>query len=68
MTTYTSQQLQALKNAYSRGVLEVWEGETRVKFNTMSEMRAAIADIEAEISRGGPKPTGSRRITINKGY
>lgn len=68
MTTYTSQQLQDLKNAYSRGILEVWEGETRVKFNTMSEMRAAIAHMEAEINRGGPKPSGSRRITISKGY
>jgi hypothetical protein len=68
MTTYTSQQLQDLKSAYARGILEVWEGETRVKFNTLSEMRQAIADIEAEIRRGGPKPSGSRRITINKGY
>lgn len=68
MTTYTSQQLQILKNAYARGVLEVWEGDTRVKYNTMSEMRAAIEHMESEINRGGPKPSGSRRITINKGY
>lgn len=67
MASFTIEQLQRLKNAYALGVLEVREGDSWTKFNTMSEMRSAIEKMESEIAYGAP-PRGSRLVSISKGY
>lgn len=66
MAKYTADQLQRLKDAYARGVLEIREGDTWLKYNSMSEMRQAINDMEAEIN--DTRPRGSYRVTVSKGY
>lgn len=66
MAKFTSDQLQRLKDSYARGVLELREGDTWIKYNSMSEMRAAIKEMEAEINSS--VPSGTRRVVVNKGY
>lgn len=68
MANYTAEQLAGLKAAYARGVLEVREGDSWVKYNSLSEMRMAIQDIEAELQTTNAAPRGSRLISVNKGY
>jgi hypothetical protein len=67
MANFTTQQLQTLKDAYARGVLEIREGDSWVKYNSLSELRQAIITIESEL-KTGPVPRGSRLVTVNKGY
>lgn len=67
MANFTEEQLDKLKKAYARGVLEIREGDSWVKFNTLSEMREAIQVMESELIFG-KAPRGSRLVTVNKGY
>lgn len=67
MANFTTEQLQKLKDAYARGVLEIREGDSWVKYNNMSEMRQAIQVMESEILNGSV-PRGSRLVSISKGY
>ena len=63
--SYTVDQLAALKKSYARGVLKVREGDTWVEYQSMSAMRQAITDIEAELNiEHSSKPRGSRRVLI----
>lgn len=66
MSNYTQAQLLALKTAYSSGVLEVWEGNTRIKYQNMAEMRKAIADMEAELATVSGIGYGSKVVTVRK--
>lgn len=65
---YTAEQLTTLRNMYAKGVLRIREGETWIEFNSLSELRKAITDIENQINNPGGRPQGSYRITVNKGY
>lgn len=65
--SYTQDMLTELKRAYSRGVLKVREGDDWVEYQSMREMRQAISDIEAEL-RVTNKPSGSRLVSVSKGY
>lgn len=66
MSTFTLDDLAALKKAYARGVLRVREGETWVEYQSMVQMRRAIADIEAELQIEKPhQPRGSRRVRFS---
>lgn len=67
MANYTQQQLQNLKDAYARGVLEIREADSWVKYNNLSEIRQAIQTMEAEL-KNGSAPRGSRLVSISKGY
>lgn len=66
MASYTADQLQRLKDAYARGVLEIREGDTWLKYNSMAELRIAINDMEAAINNTAPR--GTRRVIVSKGY
>lgn len=66
MSNYTQAQLTALKAAYSSGVLEVWEGNTRIKYQSMTDMRQAIRDMETEIASQGSNTFGSKVVTVRK--
>lgn len=67
---FTLEQLAKLKAAYAQGVLQVRDGNDFVEYQSMQQMRIAIADIEAELNantgRGTPK--GTRLVTVKKGY
>jgi len=67
MANFTTEQVQKLKDAYARGILEIREGDSWVKYNSLSEMRQAIQLMESELS-SGPVPRGSRLVSISKGY
>lgn len=67
MANFTTQQLQQLKDAYARGVLEIREGDSWVKYNNLSELRQAIQVMESELTQGAA-PRGSRLVSIKKGY
>ena len=68
MATYTASQLQKLKDAYSRGVLEVREGDSWIKFQSLSDIRQAIKDIEQELDGSNAAPKGPRLVSIKQGY
>ena len=46
---FTVEQLQKLKAAYASGVLRYRYGETEVTYQSMAEMRKAIADMERQL-------------------
>jgi len=62
----TLDQLNKLKEAYSRGILKLREGDTWVEYNTMKEMRIAIQEAERELSASTPK--GTRLVSTSQGY
>lgn len=64
MTTAT--ELAKLEQAYARGVLKVREGDTWLEYQSMKEMATAIDRLRSEI--GGNRPSGSRRVSVSKGY
>lgn len=53
---YTQQQLDALRAAYARGVLEVRYAGQSVRYHSREDMRAIIAEMEAELSPGTAPP------------
>lgn len=68
MANYTPQQLAKLKASYASGILQVREGDTWVQFQSLSEMRQAIKDIEAELDTVNGPPRGPRLVSIKQGY
>lgn len=68
--SYSQDQLDQLKAAYSSGVLKVRNGDDWVEYNSMRELRAAINDIEADIASksAGGRPSGTRLVSVSKGY
>lgn len=48
---YTQAQLDAIEEAYARGVLEAWLPDgSKVKYRSLDEMRAIINEISASIT------------------
>jgi hypothetical protein len=48
---YTQKDLDTLKEAYARGVLEAWLPDgSRVRYQSAEHLRTAIADIQRELS------------------
>lgn len=70
MTAFTSEHLLNLKNAYASGVLKVRNGDDWIEYNSMRELRIAINDIESELANqaAGGRPSGTRLVSISKGY
>lgn len=69
MTTYNTEHLKNLKDAYASGVLKVRNGDDWIEYNSMRDLRVAIADIESEIanSNKGGRPLGTHLVTIRRG-
>ncbi len=63
----TQVELNLLKKNYAKGVLEIREGDTWLKFNSMKDMRVAIKDVESELLGSRPAP-GVRLTSTSKGY
>ncbi|MEM6376091.1 MAG: hypothetical protein AAF686_07595 [Pseudomonadota bacterium] len=49
MTTYTWDQVAALKEAVARGVTRVGKGDEQVQYASLAEMRRQIAVMEREL-------------------
>lgn len=68
MSSYTPDQLAALRAAYAKGVLEVRRGDETVKYATRADMLARIRHIEAELAAaGGTSPTRVHNPTFDRG-
>ena len=52
---FTLAQLKKLKAAYASGVLRIRYGDTDVTYQSMAQMKRAIAVIEAELGINKPK-------------
>ncbi|MFN3630034.1 MAG: phage head-tail joining protein [Hylemonella sp.] len=67
--TYTTTQLEVLKQALAQSERRVSFGDKMVEYRSVEELKAAIQTIEAEISR---KAAGSSkrqiRVTTAKGF
>ena len=59
-------QLATLKRMLYRGVKEVREKDTWIRFNSFSEMERAIRTLEIEL--GAKKPLGTKRVRVGRGY
>jgi hypothetical protein len=50
MAAYTAAQLSALREAYSRGILEaVLPDGSKVRYRSLADMQRVIADIESDL-------------------
>lgn len=68
--TYTEEQLLNLKAAYASGVLRVRNNDEWVEYNSMSQLRTAIRDIEDELANAArmSRPRGAYVASISKGF
>ena len=62
----TQAELDNLIRMRNRGVKEVREKDTWIKFNSFKEMEDAIRRMEIEL--GAKKPMGTKRVRVNRGY
>lgn len=64
---FTVEQLNALRDAYAQGVLSVRWGDKAVQYDTRSEMRERIRELEREL---GLRSTGMqlRNIVVDTGH
>jgi hypothetical protein len=63
---YTQEQLVTLKAAYAAGILEFQDGDERVKYQSMHQMKMAIQDIEDELQINN-RPKGARKLKFSNG-
>ena len=61
--TYTNTQRDALKQAIASGVLRISYDGKMVEYRSMTELKAALNEVEAALARDGGDPQ-SRRIKI----
>lgn len=67
VTTPTTQaDLDQLIQARNRGVLEVREGNTWVKYANFKDLEKAIRVMQIEL--GARKPLGTKRVRVGRGY
>jgi len=70
-TGYTQEGLAKLMQAHQAGIIEYWDGDQRIKYNSSSDMVAAIDRIRRELLAGGSsviKPLGSQQLKMRPGY
>jgi hypothetical protein len=52
MSNYTTTQLAALREAYSRGIVEATLPDgTRIRYRSLAEMQRVIADLESDLGQ-----------------
>lgn len=66
---YTQKQLDALDAAIAAGELEVSDGDTRVRYRSMSELQEARRFVASQMAKEGNtrRPSRSFRMTVSKG-
>lgn len=62
----TQAELDNLIRMRNRGVKEVREKDTWIKFNSFRELEDAIRRMEIEL--GAKKPMGTKRVRVSRGY
>jgi hypothetical protein len=62
---YTQTDVDKLKAAIATGAREVWYGDKRVAYRSLTEMKEVLSTMEAEVS--GKKVSRRRRIVFSKG-
>lgn len=62
----TQAELDSLIRMRNRGVKEVREKDTWIKFNTFKELEQAIRVLQIEL--GAKKPLGTKRVRVGRGY
>ena len=66
---YTSEQLQALRDALANGVRRVRFGDREIEYRSVEELKAAIATAEAELAKASETPmTRQIRVSTEKGF
>ena len=67
--TYTESDLITLKKALANSERRVSFGDRSVEYRSIEELKAAIREVEADLSRSAGKPkTRQIRATTNKGF
>lgn len=66
---YTQKQLDALDAAIAAGELEVSDGDTRVRYRSMSELQEARRFVASQMANANSskRPARAFRMTVNKG-
>jgi len=68
MTSYTEQHLQALREALASGEHRVTYDGKSVEYRSVTDLKAAIAEVESQIARAtGKRKSRQIRITTSKG-
>ncbi len=68
MTSYTEQHLQALREALASGEHRVTYDGKSVEYRSVVDLKAAIAEVEAQIARAaGKRKSRQIRISTSKG-
>lgn len=65
-TPTTKAELDTLIRMRNRGVKEVREKDTWIKFNSFKELEQAIRVMQIEL--GAKKPLGTKRVRVGRGY
>lgn len=65
---WTQSQLDALKDAYARGVLSVGHGDKRVQYRSLQEMEQTIARIERALAGASRPKRYALARTPRKGF
>jgi hypothetical protein len=74
MSTYSEAQLQALRDALTKGEKRVTFGDKTVEYRTVDELKAAIAEVEAAMHKDAvatglyPRAPRQIRVTTGKGF
>lgn len=63
MTTYTTEQRDALRAAIASGVLLLHYDNKRVQYRSMAELKAALNEVEAALARDSGDPV-TRQVKI----
>ena len=67
--TYTESDLITLKKALANSERRVSFGDRSVEYRSIEELKAAIREVEADLSRSAGKPkTRQIRATTSKGF
>jgi len=66
--SYTEAQRDALREALASGVLTVQYGDKRVTYRSVSELREALAEVEAALARDAGTRVRQIRVTTAKGF
>lgn len=68
MSAYTADQLAALREAYANGVAEItYSDGRRVRYQSMGDMAAAIARIEADLQAATAPRVSHYNPTFSRG-
>lgn len=68
-TTFTHEGLAKLVQAYQNGIIEYWDGDQRVKYDSLKQMKVAINDMRLELHNGYTvRPIGAVQYKTVKGY